>query len=731
MSSLASVLMTACLLCTGSQAVLNQERARVELPYRGGIVVILADRIYRDSADRWVAEGAVLVEFSDTRLKTDFLRYDQTAEVVETDQPIEITRGVQWLKGSGAQFNLGRATGRIYDADGFTDEELFIKAKVLIKTGPDTYVVEDGLLTSCSDIIPKWSVQVSRAKIHLDHRVTVKNPILKARKVPFFYLPYMMFPTGKKERSSGFLIPSTGNSSRKGRSVTQSFYLVLGQSADVTFREDYFSKRGFGHGFTVRARPNAYSHLFLDGYTIDDRLGQGGTSLNGTGETHVGNYRFVADFNLVSNFVFRRVFSESFLAATRPTEASHFFVTNNFGGGSFNLRLAREETVFPTKNAVVRHTPSLSFNLVGQPIPHTPFFFDLRTAAEGISRVDREIETPAITQRLDLRSSLYTSIPIGQGLRITPRISFRETFYGDSLSEDGEGQRVVSSESLNRQFFDLTIDVRGWGLSKVYQREDGSSWKHLIEPELRYRLTDGIGSDFHEVIRFDENDAIADTNEIEYAIVNRFFVQRRTRAGSTAHEWLSIKVGQKYFFDSDFGGALQAGPVNQFFPLYTLTGFPYGALRRNISPLTTAARFNPSRRISFDVRGDYDFAFNTFRDFSLTGFLHRDLLSIGTTYYVTKDLEPGTFENNQIQGQVSYGNINRGLSASAVFSYDARTRALLNIRSRLNYFWDCCGVSVELQRLNLGLREESQLRFSFFLKGLGSFGTIRRPESIF
>jgi len=273
--------------------------------------------------------------------------------------------------------------------------------------------------------------------------------------------------------------------------------------------------------------------------------------------------------------------------------------------------------------------------------------------------------------------------------------------------------------------------VRGWGLSKIYTRSDGTSWKHLIEPELRYRLTKGIGDDFHEVIRFDEHDAIADTNEIEFAIVNRFFVKRKTRQGSTTHEWMSIKVGQKYFFDSNFGGALQPGPVNQFFPLYTLTGFPYAALLRNFSPLTSVARFNPSRRSSIDVRADYDFEFNTFRNFSMTGFIRRDLLSIGATYYVTKDLEPGTFENNQIQGRVSYGNINRGLSGSAVFSYDARTRALLNLRSRVNYFWDCCGVSLEFQRLNLGLREESQLRFSFFLKGLGSFGTIRRPDSIF
>lgn len=736
MLTLATALLTGCFFCPASEPLpwlgtLQPERARVELPYENGTVVITADRIYKESAEIWVAEGNVLVEYEDVRLKSERLRYDQTQEIVQTDQPLEISQGVQWLKGSGAEFHLRDGTGRIHDADGFTDEDLFVKARVLIKTGPDTYVAEDGLVTSCSEVIPKWSFKISHAQIHVDHRTTLTNTFLRAKKIPFFYLPWVTFPTGKKERSSGFLIPTTGNSNNKGRRLSESFYLVLGRSADLTLREDYFSRRGFGHGATFRARPNNRSFLYVDGYTIKDRLGQGGTSLNGTGETRFGNYRFVADFNLVSNFVFRRVFSDTFFTATRPTEDSRFFMTNNFGPGSFNIRLARQETVFPTQNTVIRNTPSVTFNLVGQRIAQTPFFLDLRTAAEGLSRVDREIETPTITQRMDLEPSLYLSIPVGQGLRVTPRLAFRETFYSDSLQEDSDGNRSVVGDSLNRRFLDFTLDIEGWGLSKVVEKADGSAWKHLIEPVIRYRLTQGIDQDFHEIIRFDEADAIADTNEIEYAIVNRFFTRRRTRDGSVTQEWLSIKVGQKYFFDPDFGGALRPGPVNQFFPLYTLTGFPYAALRRNVSPLTTVARLNPSRRVSIDVRGDYDFEFNTFRNFSLTGFIRRNLLSIGTTYYVTKDLEPGTFENNQVQGQVSYGNINRGLSASSIFSYDARTRNLLNVRGRVNYFWDCCGVSLEFQRLHLGLREESQLRFSFFLKGIGSFGTIRRPDSIF
>src|SRR5262249_22921871 len=36
----------------------------------------------------------------------------------------------------------------------------------------------------------------------------------------------------------------------------------------------------------------------------------------------------------------------------------------------------------------------------------------------------------------------------------------------------------------------------------------------------------GVGPEFDKIIRFDERDAVADTNEFEYAVVNRFFVTR-------------------------------------------------------------------------------------------------------------------------------------------------------------------------------------------------------------
>jgi LPS-assembly protein len=73
----------------------------------------------------------------------------------------------------------------------------------------------------------------------------------------------------------------------------------------------------------------------------------------------------------------------------------------------------------------------------------------------------------------------------------------------------------------------------------------------------------------------------------------------------------------------------------------------------------------------------------------------------------------------------------RGFSAGLTLSYNIQTRALLNSNSRLNYMWNCCGVSLEFQQYHLGVRTESRFTFSFSLKGIGNFGNLRRPESLF
>lgn len=705
-----------------------QHRARMEFTHQAGDVVITADRIFSNPENVWGAEGRVVVEYPGAILQASHVTYEPLSGQATAEGEVSFSRGVEWLRGSRAEFNLKTDRGVLYDAEGFTERELFVRAKELFKTGKDTYLACRGTLTSCSHEVPTWSFKIREAKIKQGGWAHLSGTLFRVKNVPILYLPRILLPTERKKRSSGFLPPLLGNSNSKGRSASLPFYLVLGRSADLTVTHHYFSRRGFGQTALFRARPNPQSSLVLESFWVNDRVGQGGTAVKGKGQAVFSeDFRAAFDFDLVTSFDFRQAFSDDFFTATRPVENSRFFLTKNSAGKSFNLLFSREKTAFPGPDVVTRSTPSVSFNLTGRRILDSLLLMDLKASADTLHRSDSRIRTSGATERVDLFSEFYTSVPLFQGLRLSPRIGLRDTFYSDSFAFIAKDS--LSDEGLHRRYFEFNLSLQGWGLAKVYRSGSLPAYKHLIEPFFRYHYITGI-DDFDRVIRFDSLDTVTNTQEIEYGLFNRVFV-KRSAAREEVHEWLSLKVAQKYFFDPNFGGAFTRGALNQFASLNDLTGFPFGAAERSFSPLILAARITPDPGVSFDARADYDPKADRFRNLSASGFLSRDGFYLSSTYFLTKALEEGTFDANQLQAQFALGDFKQGFSFSNVFSYDAERSQFLNYKNRVNYFSDCCGISVEFQGFDIGSRSETGIRFTFFLKGLGNFGNIDRPNSIF
>ena len=703
-----------------------KNRPSVLIDQDGVTLSIRADKIEGTAEEELTATGNVIAEYGDTRLSAERITYNRVEEILTGEGDLELARGVTWLKGSRAEFNIKNNTGVIFDAAGFTDEELYINADKVFKTGDKTYTAENGFLTSCVGDVPKWQIKIRKADITVDESYKLRGTVFKIKKIPILYLPYMYIPAGKKERSSGILLPSVGSSDSKGTSFEQRVYFTLGRSADLMLEETYFTKRGLQHGLIFRSRPSADSFFDLSGTFIDDKLNAGGWSLSGQGEMHFKNgFRAVADFNLVSNFLYRQTFTDNFITATKPTENSLFFLNRNFEGGAFNIGINQEETRFTQKNTTIRKLPEISLDLNARKIPGIPIYLDLSTAVAGMSRADLLIETPTISQRFDFYPRVYFSLPLFQGLRLTPSLGVRQLFYSDSMIWE-DGTPTVVSDNVARNYSDFTIDLQGWKLSRVWGNSGGTTWKHLLEPRVRYRLLSGI-DDYDEVILYDDVDAIANTNEFEYSLINRFYVKD---PGESPREWLMFKVAQKHFMDPDFGGALKEGSVNQFFPLYTLTGFPYLTRPRDFSPITSTTRFSPSSALSLDIRSDYDPDRGRFRDFASSGRLHLNKLSISGSYYVTEDILEDFGQSHQIQGGIGYGRYGQGFSANGHVSYDAQDSRFMNYQIRASYFWDCCGIVGELYGYNLAnLDKRRQVRFSFLFKGLGNIGNIWRAPS--
>ncbi|PYV38249.1 MAG: hypothetical protein DMG06_26170, partial [Acidobacteria bacterium] len=187
-----------------------------------------------------------------------------------------------------------------------------------------------------------------------------------------------------------------------------------------------------------------------------------------------------------------------------------------------------------------------------------------------------------------------------------------------------------------------------------------------------------------------------------------------------------------YFFDPTFGGALVPGRRNVFFPLNTLTAFAFEDGYRRFSPIISRVRFTPAQRYSVDFRMDYDPQYQRLRASSISGSASISNNSVALTYYNTRNLPPTQFPSNQVRATLVHGNSLRpGVNAGSSLIYDFNAHTFKYSNSQLAYNWDCCVVALELRQFNLGARVESQVRFTFSLKNIGSFGNLRKQERLF
>lgn len=760
-----------------------------------------------------VYEGDVDARVGIFRLQADKLTVYEASNRVVAEGNVVFDQGeAQRITGSRAEFNYATKLGYFINSTGFTNQTedgtiIYFTADSVEKISANRIVVINAELTACDEETPKWSFTAARAEITLNDRVRARKPKFKVKGLTLLPLPYVSISLKRRDRASGFLTPTFSGSGKKGFRLSNAYYQTLGRSADVTLRNDIFTGRGLGFGADMRTRANSRSYFNLGFYTVKDRIfgakesaenpDQGGSSFYMDGVHYFPNgFLAAADINITSNLAFRQVFSDNIQQAISPEERSQVFVNKNAGDYSFNFLARNQVTALPNARIRIRNLPSIELQKRPSPLSFfekLPVYFSFDGALEGVSRKEtvddlatfrleaggEPLITPSVVQRLDVNPTF--SVPLYyKGWSATTTASLRGTYYSNSIDPL---TRLVLGRDVSRAYTELRFDVRPPALARNFYRGDNSlRFRHVIEPYVIYRKITGINN-FPRIIRFDSTDAIADTNEIEYGLVNRFFKRHstenvsgktpltsRTTSGTTTdttngtntattvlssngktgapvatrpEEVLAITIRGKYFFDPYFGGALIPGRRNQFYPINTFSGFTYGGVPRRFSPLSVEARYRPHPNLTTDVRTNLDVQGGGVRDLVVSFGLNRRLVQIFQTFYYTRAIklapslqqfadargrEAGTLRGSQYSPYIFIGNRERGLFGGAAIFFDfqnrpGKTSPLVSSTFTLGYSWDCCAVTLQDSFFNLGLRKENRIVFSFRLNGIGTFGT--------
>jgi LPS-assembly protein len=766
-------------------AAARAEPAQVRVVTGDRVVQLQADQ-QRRAGNAFIADGHVEIDYGDMVLHADHAEYNSDTFDVTATGHVTVDEKTEHIESDRGAYNLKTGIGHFENVRGsvhidrkpsenvlITPNPLLFEATSADRTADDTYVLHHAWLTVCAPDRPRWKFYAAAATLRVGHKVVLVNANFRLFRIPLVYLPYATAPASAKNRQSGFLIPTVGNSSIKGFELGDSYYWAPNNWSDLTAGAELLSQRGWQQNIQFRARPSEDISLAATYFGVVDREGQGGHKLSVALNAQLRDgWHVVADINTLTSLTFQLVFAPTFGEAVVSEVPTSVFVTNNFGGFSFNvaandykdfLTVPSTTTTEPESSVDLRSAPEARFGSVDRaPWRNWPIYVGFDALGGGASRSESctpssgtegcanfpNFSTPGMVQREMFSPRVTVPLRWGPWLGVTSSYDVRVTRYGSQDATD-----VLLGRSLVETAGELTVNLRPPTFERIFTTGN-TKWKHTIEPDVTYRYVHGI-ENFENIIRFDEDDTITDTNEVDYSLTQRLY---RKVGDGQAEDFITWRIEDKYYFDPTFGGALVAGQRNVFAALDSITPFAFADSPRRYSPVVSDIVISPGGPIDAELRTDFDPQQGRF---TTTGALlkahpYKLLTATLAEYAIHNDPileaiddpscnnpipQPGGGQlcyvlqppENQLRMLVGYGDLNRrGWNASLGYSYDFRQNTAQDELAQVSYNGSCCGFAFEYARLALGqVRTENQFRVALVIANIGTFGNLRRQEKIY
>ena len=516
--------------------------------------------------DLYFLSGNVDITFGTRHLRADRVQLNNATGEVEAQGHLRLTDTARdiTLTASRATYNLRAGTGRFYDAAGSVglhrdmaqapstgmglenSNPFLFSGRIVEKTGPETFTIYDGSVTSCQLPHPDWLFAAHRLSL-ADGKVHGRDAVFRLLGLPLLYFPYLALPASPEQRQSGLLIPELpSDSTTKGIMTGEQVYLTLGRSADLTLGLQYFSERGFSESGTLRYRGNGLDFLAAHGSALQDRgyyptpgnyVQQGGQDLTAAFRKQIApNVRAVGDGEYLSSYIYREAFTGNFNQAVSSDITSIGFITRQSDGWSVDARADRYQGLkqvplngSPGEQVHILHVPSFDLDGVDRPIAHTPLTWTLNASVSGLKRAQPNFTSSGITERVDLRPELALPLHF-DGWNLRASVAARETFYSRSRQTPYPAgvPPVELATPLNRADLEMEVALRppaverDFAVPEKLQPLFGTELRHTLEPELTYRNVRGV-NDFLGILRFDDADLVSDTDELEYGATQHLY----------------------------------------------------------------------------------------------------------------------------------------------------------------------------------------------------------------
>jgi LPS-assembly protein len=685
----------------------------------------------------YVLEGYVDIQYKGMRLQSDHAEYDADTRNLIATGNVVLDQQDQRITGKRLEINIDTQKGTMYDAFGFIPPQVFFWGSKLDKLGEQKYRLYDGVVTECSQIMPHWQLDTTAATITINDYIKFQKFELKAKSLPIFYSPFMMWPI-KRERATGFLMPSFGPNSKKGFWIGGSFFWAMGRSMDTTYWVDHYADRGWGGGVQYEYASNKDSGGSIKYYYADDtQLGQQYTIDGQVTQTLPKDYRVAAVLDKFSSYQYIRDYSNSLARAVSLTQTVQAFLTRNWSYYSLNVLADWSAKQGSNQNIVSTyyHYPEVQFQSRDQQIPHTPIFTNLQTSFDylGSGITFKDVPFNDYFYRYDVFPEVYWPVTYLPWLTFTPTFGYRYTYYSDTIDPISQELRGIP---FGRKINALTLDLRGPNFGKVFDTPQSSysqKWKHAIEPEITYDFISDIPDKQFIDITDGDVDGIFGSKSVTYSITNYLYSKRpikpqenyksdeyeyyipKTEEDTLTSPWefISWKLSQSYRFQSD-----------SYHP--TLTD------QSPFTDVSSVLRINPSENYSNELDLSYNMQHTQLTSIRVTSSLkHEDIWYSNVSYVYSQPVsfnilvpgQPVPRAGNSLQFNAGVGLMNNRFVFSGDSGYNITDKELLTASLGFAFNEDCYSIGIQYKHFSNVIRvngKENQIVFSISLPNIGN-----------
>lgn len=214
--------------------------ASAQLAGTGGNMVLVADSVYLNGANRLVAKGHVEALQGDVRIRASQIEYDGIGNKVTVSGPIYIEQGetVRVLADYG-ELDKGFQNALLKSARVVLDQQLQMATAQMSRVDGRYNILHKAKVSSCrvcgDGKPPLWQIRAKRVVHDQEERqIYFDHAQFRILDVPLFYFPQLRLPDPSLKRSNGFLTPEVHQNSQLGFGIKMPYFLTLGPHRDLT-----------------------------------------------------------------------------------------------------------------------------------------------------------------------------------------------------------------------------------------------------------------------------------------------------------------------------------------------------------------------------------------------------------------------------------------------------------------------------------------------------------------